>query len=59
MTLLFVKVFCVFTKVTYCNLKKNQIIFLSTVADTCQILFFSGISNAFGIQGGANISNAF
>ncbi len=30
-----------------------------TMADTCQILFFSGISNACGIQGGANISNTF
>ncbi len=30
-----------------------------TVADTCQILFFSGISKAFETQGGANISNAF
>ncbi len=31
----------------------------STVADTCHILFFSGISNAFGMQGGANIHNMF
>ncbi len=31
----------------------------STVADTRLVLFFSGISNAFGIQGGANICNAF
>ncbi len=31
----------------------------TTVADTCHMLFSSGISNAFGIQGGANIRNYF
>ena len=29
------------------------------MSDICQILFFSGISNAFGIQGDAKISNVF
>ncbi len=30
-----------------------------TVADTCHILFLSGISNPFGIQGSANVRSTF